>query len=129
MWAELDSAYARKGPALQWVWVPHWWPAKYQGEFVEFPPYTTECYADPSVGVNPDMAYDCGKPMGMMHKAAWAGGETKWTAAWNAFRNYNMDTDTYAVLITSIEVEGNDYKDVAAKWLDDNEATWMAWWN
>lgn len=129
MWAELDSAYARKGPALQWVWVPHWWPAKYQGEFVEFPPYTPECYADPSVGVNPDMAYDCGKPMGMMHKAAWAGGESTWTAAWNAFRNYEMDTDTYAKLITQIEVEGNDYKDVAAKWLDDNETIWMAWWN
>ncbi|MEM7229038.1 MAG: PepSY domain-containing protein, partial [Planctomycetota bacterium] len=29
------------------------------GEFVEFPPYSPECYADPSVGVNPDAADDC----------------------------------------------------------------------
>jgi glycine betaine/proline transport system substrate-binding protein len=128
MWAELESGYNRTGPVLQWVWVPHWWPVKYEGEFVDFPPYTPECYEDPSWGVNPDLAYDCAKPRGMMHKAAWASGESKWTGAWNAFRNYVMDQDTYAVLITQIELEGGDVEDVANQWLDENSDTWKAWW-
>ena len=44
---ELESAYQRKAPIMLWVYAPHWAPSKYDGEFVEFPPYTTECYTDP----------------------------------------------------------------------------------
>ena len=40
MFAELDSAYQRKAPVMLWVYSPHWAPAKYEGEWVEFPAYT-----------------------------------------------------------------------------------------
>jgi glycine betaine/proline transport system substrate-binding protein len=43
LFAELESAYQRKDPIMLWVYVPHWAPAKYDGEFVEFPPYSAEC--------------------------------------------------------------------------------------
>ena len=58
LFAELEAAYQRQDPIMLWVYAPHWAPAKYDGEFVEFPPFSPECYADPSVGVNPDAAYD-----------------------------------------------------------------------
>jgi glycine betaine/proline transport system substrate-binding protein len=56
LFAELESAYQRQAPILLWIYTPHWATAKYQGEWVEFPKYTPECYSDPSWGVNPDMA-------------------------------------------------------------------------
>ncbi|TIQ86702.1 MAG: ABC transporter, partial [Mesorhizobium sp.] len=58
MFAELDSAYQRKAPIMLWVYSPHWAPAKYKGEWVEFPDYTPECYNDPKWGVNPEAKYD-----------------------------------------------------------------------
>ena len=64
LFAELESAYQRKAPIMLWIYVPHWAPAKFKGEFVQFPPYNAKCYSDASWGVNPDMAYDCGKPRG-----------------------------------------------------------------
>jgi len=50
MFAELDSAYQRKGPIMLWIYSPHWAPAKYEGEWVQFPEYTPECYTDPKMG-------------------------------------------------------------------------------
>ncbi len=54
LFAELESAYQRKAPVLLWVYAPHWAPVKYEGEWVEFPTYAAECYADPEWGLNPD---------------------------------------------------------------------------
>ena len=56
MFAELDSAYQRKAPIMLWIYSPHWAPAKYEGEWVEFPEHTPECYTDPKWGTNPDKA-------------------------------------------------------------------------
>ena len=68
LFAELESAYQRQAPIMLWVYAPHWAPSKYEGEWVEFPPYSAECYADPAAGINPDEAYDCGKPRGPIWK-------------------------------------------------------------
>ncbi len=46
LFAELESAYQRKAPWLGWVYTPHWAPIKFEGEFVEFPPYSDACYSD-----------------------------------------------------------------------------------
>lgn len=127
MWAEAQSAYERKAPIMQWFWVPHWWPAKYQGEFVEFPQYTPECYEDPSWGINPDKAYDCGKPYGAMHKAASAAGEKKWPTAYDVFRKMKFDDATYAELILRADVAGEDPKAIAEDWLNNNESYWKPW--
>ena len=42
LFAELESAYQRKAPVLLWIYAPHWAPAKYEGEWVEFPTYSPE---------------------------------------------------------------------------------------
>ena len=82
LFAELESAYQRQAPIMLWIYSPHWAPAKYKGEWVEFPPYEPACYTDPSWGINPDAAYDCGKPTGPIWKAGWVGIKDKWPGAY-----------------------------------------------
>ena len=127
LFAELESAYQRKAPVMLWVYVPHWAPAKYEGEFVEFPPYSAECYSDPSVGVNPDMAYDCGKPRGPIWKAAWAGMADKWPGAWAAVQSYTLTNDEMSAMVAAVDLEGKSVEDVVDEWMDANEARWTAW--
>jgi glycine betaine/proline transport system substrate-binding protein len=62
LFAELESAVQRQAPILLWVYAPHWAPAKYEGEWVEFPEYIAECYDNPAWGSNPDLAYDAASP-------------------------------------------------------------------
>lgn len=127
MFAELESAYQRKAPIMMWIYAPHWAPIKYEGEWVEFPTYTAECYGDPKWGVNPDKAYDCGKPFGWIKKVAWAGGEAKWPGAYKAIRNYKMDNKTMGELVAKVDLEGRSVDDVVAEWLAANEAVWRPW--
>ena len=129
LFAELESAYQRKAPILLWVYAPHWAPSKYEGEWVQFPEYSSECYNDPSVGVNPDMAYDCGKPRGPIWKVAWAGVKDKWPGAYSAIKNFRLDNDEMGKMITAIDLDGKDLDAVVADWLATNESRWKAWLN
>ena len=127
LFAELQSAYERKAPFLGWVYAPHWAPAKYEGEWVEFPEYTDACYDDPSTGLNPDMAYDCGKPYGWIKKVGWKDGEAKWPCAYEAVRNFRIENDEMGALIIAVDLDGNSVDDVVETWIKDNESTWRDW--
>jgi len=127
LFAELESAYQREAPIVLWVYVPHWAPAKFDGEFVEFPPYTAECYSDPSVGVNPDLAYDCGKPRGPIWKAAWAGMADKWPGAYAAVQAYTLSNEEMSAMVSSVDLDGNSVDDVVAAWMTDNKDRWSGW--
>ncbi len=127
LFAELESAYERKAPFLGWVYAPHWAPAKYEGEWVEFPEYTDECYDDPSWGMNPDMAYDCGKPYGWIKKVAWKGGAEKWPCAYEAVRNFRIENPEMGALIISVDLDGREVDDVVEEWIQNNESRWREW--
>jgi glycine betaine/proline transport system substrate-binding protein len=129
LWAEMASAYARGAPILQWAWVPHWWPTKYDGKFIDWgeQAYEPECYDDPSWGINPDMKYDCGKPVGTLKKMAWTGGEEIWPVAYSTFRNYQLNDALIAELLIKADVEGQEPQQVAEDWLDANEHIWGPW--
>lgn len=127
MFAELKSAYERKAPILLWIYVPHWAPIKYKGEFVEFPKYTKECYDDPTWGINKEMKYDCAKPTGPIYKAAWAGMKDKWPGAYKILKAYQMDNATIGGLAERVDVGGEKVEDVAADWVAKNEAVWKPW--
>ena len=127
LFAELESAYQRKAPWLGWVYTPHWAPIKFQGEFVEFPPYSDECYSDKSVGVNPDMAYDCGKPRGWIKKVGWKGGEDKWPCAYSAIRAFTIDNQAMGTMVGEVDLDGKTVEEVVEAWLDANRDTWTAW--
>ncbi|MCB2136925.1 MAG: ABC transporter substrate-binding protein [Rhodobacteraceae bacterium] len=127
MFAELESAYQRQAPIMLWVYSPHWAPAKYEGEWVEFPEYSDACYNDPSVGVNPDMAYDCGKPFGDIWKFAWAGMKDKWPVAYKVAKAYQIETGDLNAMSGQVDLDGKSIEEVASAWVDANEATWKAW--
>lgn len=127
LFAELEAAYQRKDPIILWIYSPHWAPAKYEGKFVEFPPYSKECYEDPAVGLNPDMAYDCGKPSGPIYKAAWKGVDAKWPGAAKAIRAFTLTNEDMGVMVGAVDLDGKTVEDVAADWVAKNEAIWSAW--
>lgn len=127
MFAELESAYQRKAPVMLWVYSPHWAPAKYEGEWVEFPEYSKECYEDPAVGVNPDMAYDCGKPHGEIWKYGWAGMKDKWPVAYKIAKNYSISADELNALSGQVDLDGKTIEDVAAAWIEANKDKIAGW--
>jgi glycine betaine/proline transport system substrate-binding protein len=129
MFAELESAYQRKAPVMLWIYSPHWAPAKYEGEWVEFPEYTTECYNDASWGSNPEMKYDCGKPFGEIWKYGWAGMKDKWPVAYNVAKNYQLSSDELNAMSGEVDLDGKSIEDVAAAWVAANTAKWQAWAN
>ncbi|WP_095198785.1 ABC transporter substrate-binding protein [Mesorhizobium carmichaelinearum] len=127
MFAELDSAYQRKAPIMLWIYSPHWAPAKYKGEWVQFPEYTPECYNDPKWGTNPDAKYDCGKPHGEIWKYSWSGMKDKWPVAYKVAKAYTIDTDELNKMSGEIDLNGKTPEDVAAAWIAAHEADWKAW--
>lgn len=127
LFAELESAYQRQDPIILWVYVPHWAPAKYDGEFVEFPPFTPECYSDPSVGVNPDMAYDCGKPRGPIWKAAWSGLQEKWPGAYGIIDAYSLTNEEMSAMVGEADLNGVEIDAVVANWMSENKDRWSGW--
>ncbi len=127
LFSELKAAYERKAPILLWIYAPHWVPIKYDGEWIEFPEYTDECYNDPSWGVNPDKAYDCGKPSGWIKKVVWAGMEEKWPAAYGAVKAFHIENDEIGQLIAKVDLEGEKVEKVVKAWMEKNTNTWKSW--
>jgi glycine betaine/proline transport system substrate-binding protein len=127
LFAELESAYQRQAPILLWVYTPHWAPAKYEGEWVEFPAYSAECYNDPAWGSNPDMAYDCGKPRGPIWKVSWSGLKDKWAGAHQAIQAFTLDNDEMSRMIVEVDLDGKKLDDVVAAWMETNQDRWKAW--
>jgi len=127
MFAELESAYQRKAPILLWIYAPHWAPAKYEGEWIEFPTYEDACYNDAAWGTNPDKTHDCGKPSGWIKKVGWKAGEETWPGAYKAVRNFQIDNDVMGQLITRIDLGGEELEVVVEDWIANNESVWRAW--
>jgi glycine betaine/proline transport system substrate-binding protein len=127
MFAELDAAYQRKDPIMLWVYSPHWAPAKYEGEWIEFPAHEPACYEDPAWGVNKDAKYDCGKPSGDIWKFSWGGMKDKWPVAYKVAKAFQIDGNELNGLSGQVDLDGKTIEDVAAAWVTANEAKWRAW--
>jgi glycine betaine/proline transport system substrate-binding protein len=127
LFAELESAYQRKAPIMLWIYAPHWAPAKYEGEWVEFPTYTPECYNDAAWGSNPDATHDCGKPFGEIWKVGWSGLKDKWPTAYKAIKDFTIDNDEMGKMITEVDLNGKKVEEVVAAWVAANEARWSGW--
>jgi glycine betaine/proline transport system substrate-binding protein len=127
LFAELESAYQRQAPIMLWVYAPHWAPVKYQGAWVDFPAYSAECYNDAAAGLNPDMAYDCGKPRGPIWKVGWAGVKDKWPGAYKAIKAFNINNDEMGAMVSAVDLDGKTVEAVVAEWMAANEARWAEW--
>ncbi len=127
LFAELESAYQRKAPILLWVYAPHWAPVKFDGEWVKFPKYDPKCYSDPKWGINPNLAYDCGKPRGPIWKVAWVGLKDKWPTAYTAIQNFKIDNKAMGAMVSAVDLDGKKLDDVVQAWMDNNTSTWQSW--
>ncbi|MBA3042781.1 MAG: ABC transporter substrate-binding protein [Alphaproteobacteria bacterium] len=127
LFAELESAYQRQAPIVLWIYAPHWAPAKYKGEWVEFPPYSKECYEDAAAGLNPDATHDCGKPFGPIWKVGWSGVKDKWPGAYAAIKAFTLNNEEMGAMITKVDLDGKKVEDVVAEWIGANEARWSGW--
>jgi glycine betaine/proline transport system substrate-binding protein len=94
---------------------------------VEFPPYSAACYNDPSVGINPDAAYDCGKPTGPIWKVAWSGVSEKWPDATKIIENFTISNSDAAGMVAEVDLNGKSIDDTVAAWMEANTGTWSAW--
>ena len=127
LFAELESAYQREAPIVLWVYEPHWASVKYEGSFVEFPPYSAACYEDPADGINPDETHDCGKPTGPIWKVAWKGVADKWPGAAAAIENFTISNEDMGALVAAVDLDGQSLDEAVAGWLGDNESVWSGW--
>jgi glycine betaine/proline transport system substrate-binding protein len=127
MFAELESAYQRKAPIILWIYTPHWAPAKYKGEWLQFPEWTPECYSDPAWGSNPDKAYDCGKPHGEIYKYSWKGFAEKWPVAHKIAKNMKFSDDEMNALIGQVDLDKKSLDEVADAWIAANQDKIKQW--
>lgn len=127
LFAELESAYQRKAPILLWVYAPHWAPIKYDGEWVEFPKYSAECYSDASTGMNPDLAYDCGKPRGPIWKVSWSGVKNKWPGAHSIIKAFKLDNAEMGAMVSDVDLDGQKLETVVENWMTKNKSRWSSW--
>ncbi|MBY6058755.1 ABC transporter substrate-binding protein [Leisingera daeponensis] len=117
--AEVQSAYKRRAPILVWLYEPHWAPATFDGEYVELPPYTEECYQSES--------YACEKPTGPIYKVVNADMVETWPKAYAFMKNFQISNEEYGNVIKKIDVDKTSVEDVVADWIAKNQDRWSAW--
>ena len=79
--------------------------------------------------MNPDAAYDCGKPTGPIWKVAWSGIDDKWPGAAEIIRDYTISNEDMGILVSAIDLEGVSIEDAATGWMFAHEDTWRGWIN
>ncbi len=128
LWAAVTEAQKDKRAIVLQNWTPNFVEALYPGKFVEFPPYVDGCNKDPAVSVNPEKAYDCGNPAnGYLKKAAWAGMEKKWPAAYGMLKKISFTNAQIAEMAKLMDVDKMKADGAAKAWQTANEPVWKPW--
>lgn len=123
----MRSAIAKKEPLIMQFWTPHWLHAVEDMDYVAFPAYEEGCEDDASVGMDPNVTFDCDWPSKPVVKVAWPGMPDKWPAAWKFLQNYKMTNDVQIPLLKTVDADGNDALEASLEWVNNNEATWKPW--
>lgn len=117
--AQVKAAYQRKQPILAWLYLPHWAPLVYKGEWVKLPPYTPECYSNGT--------YGCEKPKAAITKMAWAGAKAKWPRAYKMIEAFKLPLADYQMMERDVDVDGKDAGAVVDAWIATHESVWKPW--
>jgi glycine betaine/proline transport system substrate-binding protein len=118
--AELDSMVAEKKPVLMYWWTPTAAAGHYDLVKVELPPYTEECYKDPT-------KIACDYPEDTLFKAASTKLETKDPKVWAFLEKFQLSDEDQLEMLPKVEIDKQSPEDVAAEWIADNKDTWEAW--
>jgi glycine betaine/proline transport system substrate-binding protein len=128
LWAALDAAVQRKEPIILFNWTPNWVEAKYDGNFIDFPDHHPACETDPSWGINPDAAFDCGNPKrGWLKKGVWSGLEKKWPCAFELIKDINFTNAQIGEAAAMVDVGGRTPQEAATLWIEGNKEVWQPW--
>ena len=128
LFAELESAYQRKAPIMLWIYAPHWAPAKYEGEWVEFPAYEQGLLRRTRPGARtPTRRTIAASRAAPIWKVGWAGVKDKWPGAYKAIKAFTLDNDEMGAMITKVDLDGKTVEAVVADWMAANEARWQQW--
>jgi len=112
--AELESAAAAKKPLLMMFWAPHYALAEVDVDWVKMPPCKSQ---DNDHCINPPE----------VHKVLWKDFASKWPAAYEFLKQFQMDAGQQQKMMLAIDKKGEDLDAVTKAWIDANQATWQAW--
>lgn len=125
--AEIKSAVEREAPLILMFWEPHWIHAQVDLQRVYLPEYYEGCHDDPSLGINPELTWDCDWAGGEIWKVANPGLEQSHPGAWGLIEAYSIDNAEQAWMMSEIDDEGRDLLEVVNEWLDANSDRVEAW--
>jgi glycine betaine/proline transport system substrate-binding protein len=125
--AEMQGAEARKQPLMVMFWSPHWVHAGIKLTHVELPPYEAGCNETASVGIDPNVAWDCDWEVGYIKKLAWKGMEDKWPVAHKLLSSYKLRNQDQIPMMNAVDQDSQKLEKVVSAWVDANEAIWKPW--
>lgn len=127
MIAEMKAAVSAKSPLLIWFWSPHWIESELPLERVTLPEYDPKCYDDPKWGANPNETWDCGIERAHVIKVASAGLKSKWPAAYQVMKDFQLTNAQQIALMKTIDVDKVPLDKAIAEWIEKNSAVWQPW--
>ena len=128
IWAELEAGIKQNKPVVIFNWTPNFIEALYEGEFVEFPAYSPECYKDPAWGMNEEALYDCGSPTGGYLKIGVSHGfKENHSKAYEVASKINFTNLDVAKQSNYVDTEGMEVEAAANRWLEEHKDKWQVW--
>ena len=92
LFAELECAYQRQAPIMLWIYSPHWAPAKYEGEWVEFPRLRARTATPTRPGARtPTRRTIAASRAARSGRSAGPGVKDKWPGAYEAIQAFTID--------------------------------------
>ena len=128
IWAELAAGIKQNKPVVIFNWTPNFIEALYEGEFVEFPAYSPECYKDPAWGMNKEALYDCGSPTGGYLKIGVSHGfKENHSKAYEVASKINFNNLDVAKQSNYVDTDGMEVEAAADRWLEEHKDKWQVW--
>jgi glycine betaine/proline transport system substrate-binding protein len=107
--AELTSSVQKKSALVMMFWAPHWVLSTTETAWVDIPQ---------------DLVDKSGMQKPTVFKAVWPGMEEKWPTAYRFLQVYQITNEIQEPLMDLIDNQGQDAREVCAKWVEENEAYW-----
>ena len=118
MHAAFVGAMQRKEPVIGWGFTPDWMPEQFEGEFVEFPPYSEECVKDPKWGINPDKTWDCDNSRGYVWKVMNTESEKRLPKLARTLRLFQLTAADVAWGIRRVDLDGISSEEAGREWIE-----------
>jgi glycine betaine/proline transport system substrate-binding protein len=128
LWQKLYEAAQQNKPIMVYNWQPNWTNSRLPGEFIKFPEYQPECEVDPSWGISPTIAHDCGNPLSTaIIKLAWSGLAQLSPCADKLLENMAFSHLMIADAAAFSDIDGLSEQQAALKWAQKYHGEMQQW--